>query len=645
MKLGAGENTFAILIGIERYGDLNWTLNAPAMDALRMAHYLLTHGVPGEQIHLYINEDSRISEVLAAERNALKTALTAAGARLIETPTRAVLDAALDPMQIPLLPETPDKTLIVYSSGHGVWQGGGTHARYLLTEDASAQPYDAINLTSVANQFVHYVGGNRFARQWWIQDACAKEIDTFQMRTVGVTNAITGIPCNHQVILSASKPGAVVTNDPERQSSAFTAALLELLASYESLDGLDLNHLVAALNCSSWAQSDASRLLHVDEFMQRCISVPVCPSMSLQALTALASILNGSAKITSELLRTVARRFLYSSSVVPASVMTLLGMLDSVVGEANSDLTTVEQFVLRLLTVLEQIRQQSNDTSWDPDIQAVERWIYDWPRSHASPAVNQRLMELRNDNQVMALSDVIVIDLSGGLDVEETRVWFYSGDQVEGNAYRTPEPTLTERLRSVLMQINAGFGLFGNTMFEVVLPVALIFEPYAGLEFHTSDEHSYFLGKPPTFLALRVLERWHDRSWQRPWQQSWKSAGITQDRVPRMVWLQSDNSVTEQGWSWHGTTSLETNRHALERSLRQGVACAAWCGPEHLERVTHIVQGEPYARLRNTQVGLAELKTPECNGVTCIVDTPDRIPPGAGGASSSLLQPSLRTST
>lgn len=645
MKLGAGKNTIAILIGIERYGDPGWTLNAPAMDALRMAQYLLTHGVPGAHIHLYINEDSRISEALAAERNALKAALIAAGARLIGTPTRAVLDAALDPTQLPPLPDTPDKTLIVYSSGHGVWHGGQAQERYLLTEDAAAQPYDAINLTSVANRFVHYVDGNRFARQWWIQDTCAKEIEMFQMRALAITNAGTGKPRNQQVILSASKPGAAVTNDPERQSSAFTAALLELLTSYESLDELDLSHLVAALKCSSWAQSDISRLLHVDESMQRCISVPGCPTMPLPALTALASILNGSAKITSELLRTVASRLLNGSSVVPAGVMPLLYMLDSVVGEANYDLTTVEQFVLRLFTVLEQIRQQSSDPSWDPDIQAVERWIGDWPRSHASPAVNQRLMELRNDNQVMALSDVIVIDLSGGLDVEETRVWFYNGDQIEGGAYRTPEPTLTERLRSVLMQIYGGFGPFGNTVFEVVLPAARIFEPYAGLEFHTSDEHSYFLGKPPALLALRVLERWQDRSWQRPWQQSWKSAGITHDRVPRMVWLQSETSVTEQGWSWHGTTSLETNRHVIERSLRQGVACAAWCGPEHLERVTHIVQGEPYVRLRNTQVGLAALKTQECNGVTCIVDTPDRIPPGAGGVSSGLFQPSVRTST
>lgn len=38
MKLGSAANTYAIVVGIECYRQAGWTLNGPAMDALRMAN-------------------------------------------------------------------------------------------------------------------------------------------------------------------------------------------------------------------------------------------------------------------------------------------------------------------------------------------------------------------------------------------------------------------------------------------------------------------------------------------------------------------------------------------------------------------------------------------------------------------------------
>ena len=645
MKLGLGMNTYAILIGIETYGEPKWTLNGPSMDALRVGTYLLSRGVPAGNIHLYINEDTKITEALSHERASLKSALLDAGAKWDGTPTRGALELALDPSNLPMLPGPGDKTLIIYSSGHGVWQGGLAQQSFLITEDASTQSYNAINLASVANQLCHHKAKNRFCRQWLIQDACAQEVKSRQIRALNVSNEIEAAPSNSQFILGASRPGAFAKNDANLQSGAFTAALLGALESYDTLDGLDIKELDSTIKSTPWGKANPSYLFHRDEFMQHSAPVPGCSITCHEALRDLAGIFDSTEKMTSELLRTVARRFLNDTTEFPTEVMQVLRLLDSVVGEVDCDLTTVEQFVIRLYAVLSQIRQQSNDQSWDKDILSLEQWIKDWPRKHANPAVILRLNNLRAENLAMARSEVIVIDLSGSNDTEETRIWGYSNGVVEfGEVYSTPEPTLTERLRSALMQVCAGFGLCGNTVFEVVLPAAEVFEPYSGLEFSMGDTHSYFLGRPPALLALRILERWHNTGWKRPWQRCWESADITHDRVPRMVWLQTEAPIGESGWSWHGTTNLDTDKVAIERSLRAGVACAAWCEPEHFENVTNIVQGEPYVRLLNTRISLADLNTSDRHGVTCILDTPERIPPGAGGASSGLNQPSVRTS-
>lgn len=79
MKLGSAANTYAIVVGIECYRQAGWTLNGPAMDALRMANWLLEKGVLPGNMKVLINEDTDISEALGEQREQLKACLRDAG--------------------------------------------------------------------------------------------------------------------------------------------------------------------------------------------------------------------------------------------------------------------------------------------------------------------------------------------------------------------------------------------------------------------------------------------------------------------------------------------------------------------------------------------------------------------------------------
>jgi len=647
MRLGLAKNTYAILIGIEQYGESGWELNGPAMDALRMATWLLSKDVPAANIRVYINEGTQINDELARQRKELKEALVVAGVDLHGNPVRSVLDEALAPENLPTLPGLGDKTLIIYVCGHGLWEGGGTQRRCLVTADASLRSCHVVDLTFVANQLCHHSSENRFTHQWLIQDACATLPDDLPLRSLGTSNGPRTVGVNLQYMLCAARPGEAAINDSTQQAGQFTAALLEALTPCESLEGVDVDSIRASMATTHWGRENRTSVYSRDEGMQESTQVWGSLITGHEALLHLNQILGSTRKITSDLLRTVARTFLGDANEYPKAVMPLLRLLDSLVASSDCVLTTVEQFVIQLYAVLVQIGEQSDDQSWDSDINSLRAWIDKWPGGHDMPAVIQQIKNLNTDNLVMAHSEVIVIDLSESETTGQTRVWGYcKGVAAFAERFDTPQATLKERLRSALEQICADMGLCGNTVFEVVLPASKVFEPYTGLEFFIADNLSCYLGHRPALLALRILERWHNLSWKRPWLRHWETADVTHDRVPTMVWLQPQALAPagESGWSWHGTINLDTDKNAIERSLRAGVACAAWCEPEHFENVTNIVQGEPYVRLLNTRISLADLNTSDRHGVTCILDTPERIPPGAGGASSGLIQPSVRTS-
>jgi hypothetical protein len=639
MKLGSAANTYAIVVGIECYRQAGWTLNGPAMDALRMANWLLEKGVPPGNVKVLINEDTNISEVLGKQREQLKAGLRDAGVELRQNPTRQELDDTLKPWDLPTTDGIGDRTLILYLGGHGLWEGGDAPKRYLVAADASERECHVVNLTGIANLFAYYNGVNRFHRQWIIQDICATLPGGLNLRCLAFQGSPRTAPVNRQYIFSATRPGQAAGNDQVRQTGFFSSALMEVLASRDTLEGLDVEEVRTAMNASPWALNNRMPVSFRDDNMEEQSQVLGSLATDHVALAELERILGTSQWITTDFLLAISRRFLRGTAERPTRPLSLLQLLDGLVAPEDCGLTNVEQFAIHLHSVMVQVKQNSGNTNCDADIEKVCNWILKWPGARDGPAVNQVKRQFEYENERMADADHIIIDLCGSQNTNETRVWMYFNDEsTDLEPFPTPQPSLTERLRSVLEQLCAR-GVYGAALFEVVVPAADLFQPYTGLEFIRDDVPAY-LGHGESLMALRILERWTDERWNRLWKRQWKDARVNSGRPPKMAWLASGTAIAGSDWLWHGTGYLDTQRADLERLLKQGAACAAWCEPMHMAQVTTIVESGLFVRLHQTRIELAALNTQGQHGITCIFDNPDRIPDGAGGFSSRFMQPS-----
>lgn len=638
MKLGSAANTYAIVVGIECYRQAGWTLNGPAMDALRMANWLLEKGVLPGNMKVLINEDTDISEALGEQREQLKACLRDAGVELRQNPTRQELDDILEPQNL----LTPDgvgvKTLVLYLGGHGLWEGGEAPKRYLVTADASERQCHVVNLTGIANRFAYYTGANRFHRQWIIQDICATLPGGLPLKCLAIQDSPRTVPDSHQYIFNAARPGQSAGNDQVRQTGGFSSALMKALAGQDTLEGLNIEEVRKAMDASPWALNNRMSVSYRDHNMEEQSQVLGSLATDQGALAELERILGTSQGMTTDFIQAISRRFRRGTSERPTRPLSLLQLLDGLVAPEDCGLTNIEQFAIHLHSMMVQLKENCGSTNWDADIEKVFNWILKWPGAHDRPAVNQ--LKGHFENEAMARADLIIIDLRGSQNPNETRVWTYSNDEpTDMEPFTTPQSSLTERLRSVLEQLCASPCVYRTTLFEVVVPAADLFQPYTGLEF-IRDEVPAYLGHGESLLALRILERWTDERWNRVWKRHWKDAKVNSGRPPKMAWLSSGTAMPRSDWLWHGTAHLDTQRADLERLLKQGAACATWCEPAHMEQVTAIVESGLFAYLHQTRTELATLNAQGQHGITCIFDNPDQIPDGAGGFSSRFKQPS-----
>jgi hypothetical protein len=245
---GDPAHCFAVLVGIECYGRGISGLAGPAMDALRLADWLLRQGVPGARLRLFINQQPIADASQSERREALRRRLAAAGAEFAE-PLRHLIDAALAPKNLPLHDGIDDAILLLYFSGHGVC-AQDSDARLAITADASADCAEAINLEQHAARLRLDRHSRRFAQQWLILDACGQVMDDallayYQPNRPRSSDYDKGGA--EQYCLCSALPGEYSQTRPLRQESLFTAALLQRLEN-RALRGLDLELLFRELD-------------------------------------------------------------------------------------------------------------------------------------------------------------------------------------------------------------------------------------------------------------------------------------------------------------------------------------------------------------------------------------------------------------
>lgn len=164
---------FALVVGIEAYGDGVNELSGPGADALSFCGWLLDWGVTAKNIRCCVNfcrktlsaSDRPMAELLARIRTA--------GVHLGDNPTRATIENELSDRQLLKHCAPHNSAFYLYWSGHGL-MSHVHRERVLLTSDATEGDLAAIRIEDQTS-FLRLSPALRcFASQLVIVDACAQ---------------------------------------------------------------------------------------------------------------------------------------------------------------------------------------------------------------------------------------------------------------------------------------------------------------------------------------------------------------------------------------------------------------------------------------------------------------------------------------
>jgi len=215
------KRTHALIVGIERYAAVpQWDLDGPLNDALEIMDWLLSCGVPEEQIHLHVSplEKNRAAMV---DRSIW-----------YQQPTDNVLRASID--HIKKQPPGQADLLFLYWAGHGLIS---KDQQCLLLADAAAtdmRSYAVDNCEgSLCTSFANELCAG-FAQQILLFDTC-RSIHRQPESPPPVVPLPTGQPLTKsQFLFFASQKGQAATNLGQERRGLFTKVLLEQLQSRQA---------------------------------------------------------------------------------------------------------------------------------------------------------------------------------------------------------------------------------------------------------------------------------------------------------------------------------------------------------------------------------------------------------------------------
>lgn len=207
--------TYAIVVGIERYGISGLDLPGPASDACRFAGWLRSRGVPAENIRLFVSPLPEAEPDLATLESV--GGVVRSGPADRESIRREFLER---------LPEVRGDLLWVFWGGHGQL---GEEERYLLYANTSERDFATLDARTLT-QTLQDRGYSGLSRQVFIIDACANSEgrhrpshhpDRFPFPDR--RNRL------HQFVWMGSRTGEVAKNDPRRRTGIFSDAVLSAL--------------------------------------------------------------------------------------------------------------------------------------------------------------------------------------------------------------------------------------------------------------------------------------------------------------------------------------------------------------------------------------------------------------------------------
>ena len=648
MKLGADPSTtHAVLVGVETYsGGDGWALQGPGLNAMRMTAWLLDQKVPAAHIRLYVNFcEARIEET-SAEREALLNRIGQEGIK-VQAPTRSLLEAALSPVE--LAPQTDNSTLLVYFTGHGL-SSELRRKRYALTEDATTDEHHAIDIEFLSSNLRFNPSARRFSTQWIIQDACAQSTND-EMRPIAVRSELPEMPQGvRQYCLFATRPGEFAVTEGSR-AGEFTWQLLEVLENAGLLQDLDVERIYGELECRFKKLDQHPTLYRRDEHLAEASLSPGATKLNSEATAELTELLRG-LSISVPMMRAVFQDVAGSSATPPVAIEDMLRYLDALLSDRVTGLGAVEMFSLRLESYCTRyaapgasVLDEGDRRECEKAVKQLKKWIDRWPKKRAGAAVGQERRRLASAASVAEKSPVIVLEFQGGSGAE-ARAWRYGdGAPVDGCILQVGAGSLGEQIGQLLGQLGEKQWLLGETIIELVLPLEFVLQHFSGIEVVADAKYGvkYSLGGRQLLLLVRISERWSEHAWHVRWKDYWNQTAEWRRGKPSMAWLNDGAEASRDGWYWLGARDIESGQltDRLRKALYEGLPFAAWCAEAHVTHVETVLTGHAYADLIQMLLDVGKLNR-EGRQLTCLIDDPGRLPPGASAFNSPLQQPIKR---
>ena len=216
------ERTHALIVGIEPYvGFPNSDLDGPLNDALAIRAWLLSSGVPPEQIHLHVS---------ALQVNQIK----------LNDPLLSYQEAREDLIRktinsLQALPLSQSDLIIVYWAGHGLISNN-PQCHYLLHSSAALNDMVSYSVENLRGSFAS-TKCNGFPQQIFLLDTCRQQHRHYEsmppIQNLTVGEAI----CKEQFLFFACQEGQAAINLSKETCGLFTKVLLEELRSSEGATG------------------------------------------------------------------------------------------------------------------------------------------------------------------------------------------------------------------------------------------------------------------------------------------------------------------------------------------------------------------------------------------------------------------------
>lgn len=224
------KQTRAVIVGVERYDHaLLRDLNGPAVDACRFANWLVSRGVPKDNIELYVAplpENVSTCQELAAGID-------------FKIPAEDLIHAFL----LKELPQQSNDLLVFYWGGHGLMDNDQN--RVLFTTDANETHKANVQLTALLSALrTDQYAGNRV--QQVIIDACAnfeeisRDFNTLPRR---ISSQGQQQPSMNQFAIFAADRGERARNDRAGSTGYFSKMLVEVLSQQDAVWPVNLTNV------------------------------------------------------------------------------------------------------------------------------------------------------------------------------------------------------------------------------------------------------------------------------------------------------------------------------------------------------------------------------------------------------------------